>query len=181
MNAELESADRYRELATASRAERKRAFAAGTKPDLAELDGWEFIGWNTSWLTGVLGFRKFVKAFFASGAESAYGCNCPTEQNALEDTWQAKPSEDEPGWFGFYAIAPAPPRRGDALLLDYGRGRNGFPSRLLRDYVVRVSPDDDDILLGKAYLALGPLQLPVTYFVLAKRRPAPAPPSFPGS
>jgi hypothetical protein len=179
-----ESHDRYLALASASRAERARAFAAGTRPDLAELDGWEFRGWNTGWITGLMGIRKFVKAFFITAGDEvgAYGCNSRAEQNGLGGEWRAKPSDAEPGWLGFYAVEAAP-AKGDrnAIFLDYGRGRNGFPMRLLRDYVVRVDPDSDELLLGKAYLALGPLQVPLSYFVLGRRRRAPAVPEFPGS
>jgi hypothetical protein len=38
----------------------------------------------------------------------------------------------------------------------------------LRDYLVRLS---DDLYLGKAYVALGPGRLPVSYFVLERHRP----------
>jgi len=43
---------------------------------------------------------------------------------------------------------------------------------------VRVA-DSDDLLLGKAYFALGPLRLPVSYFVLERRRPLPDEPELP--
>ena len=172
--------DPYRELANASRAERARVFAAGTAPDIAALEGWEFRGWNTAWITGVLGFRKFVKGFFAREG-GAYGCNSPAEQNGLEGDWRTKPSEDEPGWYAFYAVDPAATTRPrDAVLLDYGRGHNGFPAKLLRDHLVRVSPGSDDLLLGKAFCAIGPLRVPVSYFILERRRRAPTTPEFPG-
>jgi len=58
-----------------------------------------------------------------------------------------------------------------AILFDYGRVRASRrdPSRLLRDYVVRVEPGSDDLLLGKAYLALGPFRAPLGFFVLERR------------
>ena len=180
VDADLEQ--RHRALATASRAERARVFATGSAPDPAALEGWEYRGWNTSWIAGLLRIRKFVKAFFRAdaGAVREYGCNSRTEQNGLEEEWRAQPSDEEPGWFGFYLVEPAPAKRHpDALLLDYGRVGNGFPTRLLRDYVVSAAPGNDDLLLGKAYLALGPLRIPVSYFVLARRRQAPAPPEPP--
>ena len=94
-----ETDERYRSLATASRSERARVFAAGTAPDVAALDGWEFRGWNTSWITGVLGARKFVKAFFGGDRAEGepYGCNSRAEQNGLDGDWLPKPSEAEPG------------------------------------------------------------------------------------
>ena len=63
----------------------------------------------------------------------------------------------------------------DALLLDYGRGQNPLldASKVLRDYLVRIDPDSDDLLLGKAYLALGPTRVPSNFFLLERHRPTP--------
>ena len=177
------SDDAYLRLASASRAERREVFEAGEAPDAAVLTGYEYRGVNTVWFAPLLGIRKFVKAFFTAD-ERVYGCNSPAEQNGLLEEWLLKPSEDEPRRFGFYLIeAPAKRRHPHAMLLDYGRGGNSFfqPARLLRDYVVRVSAGSDELLLGKAYLALGPLQLPVSYFVLARRRPLPDAPRLPSA
>ena len=57
-----------------------------------------------------------------------------------------------------------------ALLLDYGCGRNPAfdPSALLRDYLVQVDPRDPDLLLGHAFLALGPARVAAGYFVLER-------------
>jgi hypothetical protein len=45
------------------------------------------------------------------------------------------------------------------------------PSRLLRDYVVRVREDSDDLLLGKAFVALGPARLAAGFFLLERHGP----------
>jgi hypothetical protein len=54
------------------------------------------------------------------------------------------------------------------LLLDYGLGGNGPFGPPLRDYIVQVYPDNADLLLGKAYLALGPLRIPAGFFILER-------------
>jgi len=58
----------------------------------------------------------------------------------------------------------------NALLLDYASQKNYLfePSRRLRDYLVQVYPDNPDLLLGKAYVALGPVRLPMSFFVLER-------------
>ena len=58
----------------------------------------------------------------------------------------------------------------NALLLNYGKGNNPpfDPSSFLRDYLVQVDPENDDLLLGKAFVALGPARLFVSYFVLER-------------
>ena len=55
----------------------------------------------------------------------------------------------------------------NSLLLDYSKGGNGLFGPPLRDYIVQVYPDDPDLLLGKAYIALG-LRIPTNYFVLKR-------------
>jgi hypothetical protein len=171
----------YLRLATTTRSERRRLFEAGEAPDIDVLTGYEYRGLNTAWIARLLGIRKFVKAFFTAEADT-YGCNTPVHQNALEEDWRAKPSEDAPRRFAFYSVEPPGDRRHPhAVLLDYGRGRNGFfqPARLLRDYVVRAASRSDVLLLGKAYLTLGPLHLPMTYFILERRRALPDEPHLP--
>ena len=44
---------------------------------------------------------------------------------------------------------------------------NRPPASVLRDYVVRVEPGSDELLLGKAYLA----RFRVGFFLLERRRP----------
>ena len=44
------------------------------------------------------------------------------------------------------------------------------PVGWLRDYLVRVNPGSDDLLLGKAYLAVGPARAPLGFFLLERRR-----------
>ena len=62
-----------------------------------------------------------------------------------------------------------------ALLIDYGQGGNPLydPSRYLRDYLVRCVPGSDDLLLGKAYMAIGPWRMPASFFMLERHRPIP--------
>jgi hypothetical protein len=53
--------------------------------------------------------------------------------------------------------------------LNYGKGGNKpyDPTAGLRDYVVQL---DDDLYLGKAYYALGPLRVPSNFFILERHR-----------
>ena len=58
----------------------------------------------------------------------------------------------------------------NSLLLDYSLGGNGLFGPPLRDYVVQIYPDDPTLLLGKAYLALVGLRIPLSFFVLKRLR-----------
>jgi len=171
----------FRSLARSSRRELERIIAAGEAPSVASLAGHEYRGYNTPRMTSLLGIRSFIKVFFVAAAGgAASGANTPVRQNGLDGAWVARPDEEHPRRYAFFAVAPVDPGARDrayptALLLDYGRGGNRAwdVARLLRDYLVRVEPGSDELLLGKAYVALGPARLPVGFFVLERRRPAP--------
>ena len=55
-----------------------------------------------------------------------------------------------------------------ALLIDYSapaEPERGIPGHL-RDYLVRVVPDSDDLLLGRAFLAVRSRRIPIGWFAL---------------
>ncbi len=149
----------------------------GDTPDPEQLAGWEFRGLNTPSWARWLGIQKFVKGFYKSAAGQLFGYNIPVRQNPLDGPWEYKNPKD-PRRFGFYRVDLVDAAQKDnaylhALLLDYGRGGNADldPTSGLRDYLVRVERGADDLLLGKAYYALGPLRVPTSYFVLERLRP----------
>lgn len=155
----------------------------GTPPPFEDLIGWEFNGANVGVLPGLLGIRKFRKGFYQGPPRVPHGpepfiqgYNVPVQQNGIDQPWIALPSESSPRRFGFYRVyrASQNPRfqhYPHALLLDYGLGRNGAtPPALLRDYLVQAHPGSSDLLVGKAYLALGPVTLPAGFFVLQRAR-----------
>jgi hypothetical protein len=61
------------------------------------------------------------------------------------------------------------------VLLDYGRGGNrGYDiASILRDYLVRVEPGSDDLLLGKAYFVVARARLASSFFLIEHYRPPP--------
>ena len=153
---------------------------AGVTPALENLAGCEFKGYNTPFITQILGFRKFKKGFFEGAGQSAEkgeisGYNVVVEQNPIDDTWNAKPSEENPKRHSFYLAYKVKQAEKDnfypnALLLNYGLGGNAVwnPAGLLRDYLVQVDPDNPDLLLGKAYFAIGPARVFPSFFILER-------------
>lgn len=171
---------RYYELGRMSSAELETVFLRGTMPDLSKLADWEFRGMNHPAWARLAGIKKFVKGFYWEG-DDLYGYNYPAVQNAIELPWLSK-SGDPPKRFGFYKVAPVDATAKDnaylhAVLLDYGKGGNPAfdPSRGLRDYLVRVDADNDDLYLGKAYYAIGPMRVSANFFILERHRPAEGP------
>ena len=176
------SSERYYALGRMSKSELENTFLCGYTPEPEKLAGWEFRGLNTPFWARIIGVKKFIKGFYRTDDNKLYGYNCPVVQNAIYEPWIARPDDSAPKHFGFYEVYKTDPTAVDnaylhALLLDYGKGpvrttMDRFdPTRGLRDYLVKVDADNDDLLLGKAYYALGPARVGVSYFVLERHRP----------
>jgi hypothetical protein len=152
----------------------------GEPPSLDALAGWEWRGRNTIFYARPAGIQKFIKGFYTSDGGEVFGYNEPVVQNRLDQPWIARPSDLEPRRFGFFLVEPVVAEGRDnhflnSVLLDYGRGPNPpwEPSRTLRDYLVRVERGSDEILLGTAFVAVGPVRVraPQSYFVLERHKP----------
>jgi hypothetical protein len=169
---------RYLDLAGKSKRELDAVFAAGSPPDVSALTGFEFRGYNHPRAAALLGIRKFIKAFYLDSARRPFGCNTPVTQNGLEDEWLARPSAATPKRYAFFQVEPARPDAPDSLrrsaaLLDYSRGGNRAYdiARILRDYLVRVEPGSDELLLGKAFFVVAGAPLAHSYFLIERYRP----------
>jgi hypothetical protein len=170
------------ELARASRHVLEQTFQRGTTPDLDALVGWEFRGINgtppgTPPIARLAGIQKFVKGMFRGADGRVMGYNSPVIRNVLDGRWRTTPSDAAPRRFGFYEVSPVDATSRDnyylhAVLLDYGKGGNAAwdPTRGIRDYLVQVEASNPDLLLGKAYYAVGPARIAVGFFVLERFR-----------
>lgn len=170
----------YLSLTTASNDFLEEVLRAGTAPDVDKLAGWEFRGFNTLDLTSMIGIRKFKKGFYKDG-DLAKGYNVKIKQNGgLLDPWEDVIKKGESAKHGFYNVEPVTESDKDnlypnSLLLNYGssdRNPKADPSKFLRDYLVQVDTDNDDLYLGKAYVALGPKRVFVSYFVIERSNPS---------
>jgi len=168
----------YVSLCLADAASLETVMRAGVLPDLEKLSGWEFRGYNTPDLMSVLGIRKFKKGFFRDARTPAGhlgGYNVKTRQSPLGAPWVDVTRGADSFKFGWYDVRPvdlAEPHNKypNAVLIDYDVDRNPAldPTRLLRDYLSQVYADNPDLYLGKAYLALGPMPVYVSWFVLER-------------
>ena len=160
----------------------ERVFQRGKMPELDQLVGWEFRGINHLPLNALnlaylVGIKKFMKGFYREPSGRVMGYNIPVGRNALDGRWHLMPSDTEPKRFGFFEVAPVDPTARDnhylhSLLFDYGKGGNpkSDPSNGLRDYLVQVDPKNPDLFLGKAYFAIGPARLAMSFFILERHR-----------
>ncbi len=169
-------------LEQASRRELEDTMRNGTMPDINALAGWEFRGHNNMLELNAIpfaelaGIKKFVKGFHRDERGKVMGYNAGVVQNARDGRWSTKPNDTAPKKFGFYeTVVPDPTSRDNAYLhsalLHYGLGGNGLnPMSQLRDYLVQVDPHNPDLFLGKAYFAIGPVRIPLNYFILERFR-----------
>lgn len=161
----------FETLCQASNRELERVMRAGSAPPLEALAGWELRGFNTSPVAELIRSRKFKKGFEEEPGRTdrLAGYNVTVKQNGRHAPWLPVMRRGEP-LRGFpFAVLPCPAgdRYPNGLLLDYALPGKlpRDPSYLLRDYMVQVSLDNPDLMLGKAYGAVGPLRIFVSYFV----------------
>ncbi|MFH2005741.1 MAG: hypothetical protein ABI333_04050 [bacterium] len=171
----------YVSLCLATNAELENIMRCGVRPDPEKILGWEFRGWNTLDLTALAGIRKFKKGFYQADPVSdpqqgIQGYNVQTVANGLGDDWFDKIKRGRSvkhGWYNCYPVNlnEVDNKYPNALLINYDCDKNPFidPSRKLRDYIVKLYADNDDLMLGKAFVALaGPLRIFVSYFALER-------------
>ena len=158
---------RFRALAGQSPDELDAVMRRGETPDVDRLVAGEYRGANTARWASALKMQQFVKGFERRPDGRLFGYN---RRVAQDGSWA------EPGKrFAFFEVRPVDPEARDnhylqALLLDYGAGEGSRldPARPIRDYLVRVEPGSDELLLGRAFVALGPWRPSPTYFVLER-------------
>jgi hypothetical protein len=157
--------------------ELKKVFLRGVTPDMDALVGWEFRGINHLPLNvipvaQIAGIKKFVKGFYKSEDGKVLGYNSPVKSNVLDGRWNVADKR-----FGFYEVIEVDATSRDnaflhSVLLDYSKGDNSAlnPMILLRDYLVQVDANNPDLYLGYAYGAVGPLRIPLNFFILERFR-----------
>jgi hypothetical protein len=170
----------YNSLVMATYDALENIMRVGTMPDVTNLAGWEFKGCNTTDLALVLGFKKFKKGFYQDDSkdisqQQISGYNVKIAQNGLGEAWidiEKRGKSVKHGWYDVYQvnINEVDNKYFNTLLLNYNSKRNPRldPSRFLRDYLVQVYPDNKDLYLGKAYVALGLMRVFVSYFILER-------------
>lgn len=173
-------------LAEADRPTLERVLRAGPAPDLEQLEGYIYCGWNHEWVSVISG-RKFKKGFRRKDGRG-FGFNEMVHQDGPGHggEWRVKTDDGRPVQLGYFNVRPvsaeAPirlykPYR-DLASFNYSVPENTGKNlifRPIRDVVALPNPGDHELLLCKAYFQLGFTWLNVfyCYFLLGHREPIP--------
>ena len=168
----------FETLAQADRKTLEDVLLAAQAPDLAQLAGRVYDGYNHDRFAQLL-YEKFRKAFYQH-EQALYGFNQVIRQDGqhYRGVWQPRLKEGKPVRLGFYRVTlvkDEPARKHSApyrhlACINYNIDLNprwNVPVRSIRDYVGLPNAGDHSLLLGKAYVQLTPwLMLSAGYFVL---------------
>jgi hypothetical protein len=164
-------------LARADRKTLEEVLLAAQAPDLEQLAGRVYDGYNHEWL-GQLPGEKFRKAFYQQG-HTLSGFNQVVVQDGQHGRgeWRTRMKGGKPILRGFYRVTFAReeahqqfPAYRHLAYFNYGIDRNprwNITMRGIRDYVGLPNPGDHSLLLGKAFVQFAPgLAIFASYFVL---------------
>ena len=168
---------RYEELAHLSNRALEEIFRSATMPLLETLVSYEWRGFNIASVTRLLGIQKFIKGFFLLNGR-VEGYNIQVRQNGLTEPWIHRPSAENPKRYGFYIVTPVDTSSQDnlypqALFLNYGassRNPRLAVERPIRDYLAQPDLHNPNLLVGKAYFALGRWRVFSNFFVIERLR-----------
>lgn len=165
----------FEQLARLSAGKLQEIFEQGETPDIKNLLGYEFRGFNIPIIAKIMGIQKFKKGFFTKD-EKPFGYNIPVEQNGLKGEWVGKPSDNAPKRFGYFSLNPPNTttlnsKEPQALLLNYADGKNSlFEGAMLRDFVVQPYKNNPNLYVGKAYSQLGSNLVFPMFFIIERHR-----------
>lgn len=145
----------------------------GLGPLPRDLAGWRYRGLHLHPLARAFGVARFTLGFFAApGVPDVEGFRLRTSQEGEGRPWQ---TDDRAARYGWLVAAPADVQGRDryptATALDYQESRrnpSGDWLRLRLTYLVMANSGDPGLLVGKVYLRLGKLHLPVGFVVLER-------------
>jgi hypothetical protein len=126
----------------------------------------------------LLGLRRFIKGFVFGDSGLLEGYNVSVPGADLLSPWTERRQRDGRREWARFTVAPVDPASVDnrylhALLLDYGgvsTPESGIAGRI-RDYLVRVVPGSDQLLLGHAFLVAGRARVAAGWFALERLAP----------
>ena len=153
----------------------RRLYRSGTSPQPAELVG-QWNGVNKG-IVQIAGYGQFIKDIRVGPNGHIHGDNVQVGQvkpsQVRLNGWQPKFDNATSDYArrGRFAIQRPTGRgffgRGATFAYADGGNPDGDPARLLKDQVVKLN---DHQMIGRAVVEFGPIEIPLSYFVLERRQ-----------
>ncbi|HEY4611350.1 MAG TPA: hypothetical protein VII11_00025 [Bacteroidota bacterium] len=173
----------YETLGQADRPTLENILRTGSPPNLDELEGYIYCGWNHEWI-GKLSGEKFKKGFKKrDGKLYGYNERCHQDGMGYRGEWKSRQAPGKPplalAFFRCTYFKDEPPdpffeKYKHLSFFTYNLPMNSWynlPFRVIRDAVVAPNEGDNSLLLSKAYLRVLPfVNLFYCYFLLGHRK-----------
>jgi hypothetical protein len=173
----------YDSLAAVDRDTLESVLLNGTAPDMEQLNGYIYDGWNHEWI-GKLSGEKFKKGFWKKdGKVLGFNEMCKQDSKKYQGEWKSRTFRGKPIQLAYFRSSlvkdePVIPLHKPYMHLGYFsydipmNTSYNLPFRVIRDFVVLPNPGDHSLLLCKAYLRLAPsINILYCYFLLGHRKP----------
>ena len=173
----------YETLAQCTKEELENILLTGKPPDLEQLNGYIYCGWNHEWI-GNLSGKKFKKGFMKKDGKNL-GYNEIVIQDGKEylGEWKQKlNSNGKPTQLGYFRtsyVKDEPPAKLYEPYIHLAFFNYDIPHmhkwylsffKVIRDFVVLPNEGDHSLLLCKAYLRIFPwLNIFYCYFQLGHK------------
>jgi hypothetical protein len=172
----------YETLAQADKATLENILVTGTPPDIEQLNGYIYCGWNHEWI-GHLSGIKFKKGFYKKD-----GMNCGYNETVVQDNqkylgqWEVGLHKVRPNQLGYFRVSYVKDEPPSKLSMPYSQLATFDYSvpyhkwylsffSVIRDFVVCPNEGDHSLILCKAYLHFSPsFNMFYCYFLLGHRQ-----------
>ena len=156
----------YETLAAADRKQLEEVMLTCPAPDLDELEGHIYCGWNHEWIGRISG-EKFKKGFRRrEGRPFGYNEIVRQDDKGFRGQWEVKLRDGRPIQLGYFRVSQVADEPPEPLYKPYRHAGHfnydvpintwrNLPFRVIRDFVVLPNPGDHDLMLCKAYLQFG--------------------------
>lgn len=172
----------FETLAQADTATYERILRTGKPPDVEQLNGYIYCGWNHSRLASVVSGAKFKKGFWKKdGANYGYNEVVVQDHQKYLGQWEVGLHKVRPNQLGYFKVGyvkDEPPTRLNApyrhlatfdYAVPYHKWYLSF-FKLIKDFVVLPNEGDHSLMLCKAYLHFSTnFNVLYCYFLLGHR------------
>lgn len=173
----------YETLAQADRPTLENILRTGKPPDIDQLNGYIYCGWNHEAFGRLLSGTKFKKGFWKKdGADSGYNETVNYDGQKYLGQWEVGLHKVRPNQLGYFKVGyvrdtpttklNAPYR--NLVTFDYSVPYHKWYLQffmLIRDFVVLPNEDDHSLMLCKAYLRFSEnFHIFYCYFLLGHRQ-----------